>query len=182
MSDCHVVVAGPPASGKTTVAVAIGKALPATVLSKDLIKEALAEPLAIRTDDESLRLSGAAMALIYRLAAASGVGVVMEANWKPQIDGPKLERLSLPVIQVLCDAPTDVLRARMFDRIESGERHPVHRDVMSQRVLESMLASIDAQREPLPLSGPVLRVDTSVSKVIDEAVTWIRQQQHSGGA
>lgn len=176
MSECHVVVTGPPASGKTFVAVAIGKALPAVVLSKDLIKEALAEPLAIRTDEESLRLSGAAMALIYRLAAASGAGVVMEANWKAHVDGPKLERLTLPIIQVVCDAPTHVLRARMFDRIESGERHSVHRDVMSPRVLESMLASIDAQREPLPLSGPVLRVDTSVSQAIDDAVTWIRQQ------
>lgn len=45
MTDCHVVVSGPIASGRTTTAVEIARALPTAVLSKDLIKEALAEPL-----------------------------------------------------------------------------------------------------------------------------------------
>jgi predicted kinase len=176
MTDRHVVLTGPSASGKTFVAVAIGRSLPAVVLSKDLIKEALADPLGITTDEESLKLSGSAMALLHSLAAASGIGVVMEANWKSHIDVPKLEALALPIVQILCDAPTDVLVARMRARIASGARHRVHRDVMSARVFDSMVNAIDRQREPLPVTGPILHLDTSTPTDINAVVDWITSQ------
>jgi predicted kinase len=177
MTDCHVIVSGPFASGKTVTAVQIAHLLPATVVSKDLIKEALAEPLEAVSDAESLRLSGAAMKLLYAIASASGVGLVLEANWKPHVDIPQLQKLDLPLVQVFCHAPADVLKARINDRIRLGQRHPVHRDVLSADVLEFMLASLETEPEPLALNAPVYRHDTVAGADVAPIVEWIRQQR-----
>jgi predicted kinase len=172
----HVVLTGPCASGKTTTARSIAQALPAAVVSKDLLKEALAEPLGIVSDADSLRLSGAVMTLLHSLAIHSPVGLVLEANWNVAVDVPKLCHLPLPIVQVLCHAPPEILRARINARIASGSRHPVHRDVISSDVLAQMLASVDTVPEPLPLDAPLYRLDTSSETDVARVVSWIREQ------
>src|SRR5688572_6337405 len=93
----HVVVSGSAGSGKTTAAVALAQALPATLLSKDLLKEVLSEPLDVHSEAESLRLSGAVMSLLFGLVGRSQVGLVLDANWKADIDVPRLRAVRLPL-------------------------------------------------------------------------------------
>lgn len=179
MIDCHVVVSGPFASGKTTVAVQIARLLPTAVLSKDLIKEALAAPLEIASDADSLRLSGAAMKLLYAVARTSGSGLVLEANWNPQVDVPQLRDLDLPLVQLFCHAPGEVLRRRIENRMRSGERHAVHREMASPKVLQTMFSSLEAEPQPLPLEAPLYRFDTSKQTPLSEIVEWIWTQQRA---
>jgi predicted kinase len=124
------VISGPSGAGKTTIATAVAAQLGATLLSKDRSKEALTPALHDGSADGSLRVSGAAMDVLYSIAVASGTGLVLEANWRHDLDAPRLRRLGLPINEVFCFAPEEVLRERIRRRVDSGERHPIHRDVL----------------------------------------------------
>jgi predicted kinase len=89
----HVVVTGAAGAGKSTLAAALAVALGTVLVSKDKLKEALHEVMPPTTPAESLRLSAAAMAVLYQLARDSGSGVVMDANWRVEADVALLERL-----------------------------------------------------------------------------------------
>jgi predicted ABC-type ATPase len=156
-----VVVNGAAGSGKTTLSLALAPHLGATVLSKDLIKEALYEPLGLDNDSASLSGSAAAIRLIYAIAATSASSLIVEANWKA-IDVSQLTALGRPMVQLFCTAPPELLRERVLTRIRAGDRHPVHRDVIVPAVLANMLDIIERQEcRPLDLQCPLLEVDTS---------------------
>lgn len=156
-----VVVHGPAGAGKTTASLALAPLLGATVLSKDLIKEALYDPLQLDDDASSLAASGAAVQLIYTIASTSSSPLIAEANWKA-MDVPQLTALARPMVQLFCTAPPEVLKKRVLDRLALGSRHPVHRDGMVPTVLERMLEIIDRHEcQPLELSCPIIEIDTS---------------------
>ena len=105
------MISGPVAAGKTTLGVQLAARLPATLLSKDLLKEALHEPLAIASQETSLVASNAAMHLMYSIAARSASALVLEANWKAT-DVEPLTALARPTVQIFCTAPVEVLKER----------------------------------------------------------------------
>lgn len=172
-SEVAVVVTGALGSGKTTLARQLAEHLRATLLSKDLLKESMYEPLGLTTDRRSLRASGAAMRLIYDLAATSHAPLVLEANWK-DLDIPQLQSIGRPLVQVFCDAPTEILRRRVRDRVRTGERHPVHRDRLLPELLDSVLASLARPRQPLTLACPTLEVDTAEALDVEAVAAWVR--------
>ena len=131
----HVVVSGGPGAGKSTVGVRLAHEIGTALVSKDRLTEALHEAKPVRTSADSLDLSAAAMRILWRLAADAGTGVVLDANWKADV--PQIERLPGPVVQVFCAVPPAVAERRIRARIGSGERHPVHRDVMDGDVLQN---------------------------------------------
>jgi predicted kinase len=170
------VISGPSGAGKTTIGTGVAARLGATMLSKDRLKEALAPTLHDGSAEGSLRLSGAAMDVLYSVAAASGTGLVLEANWRPDLDVPRLRGLRLPVVEVFCFAPAEVLRERIRRRLDSGERHPVHRDVLDPEVLTAALSAAGAGSRPLALGSPLLEIDTSgPSDHVDAVVAWLRR-------
>jgi hypothetical protein len=65
-----IVVSGAPATGKSTIAAALGAALRFPVLSLDPIKEALADVLGLGGEDWSNQIGDAAAEVVFRLAAA----------------------------------------------------------------------------------------------------------------
>jgi predicted kinase len=165
-----VVVTGAPGSGKTTVGTALARALHLPYFSKDFFKESLFESLGWSDRKWSQRLGEASMALLYQTAAAvlgAGTSVMLESNFYPRWDGPRLqalgEQFGCRFVQVVCDAPTDVLVERFTHREVTGERHPGHAGLAS---LDELIPRIRNERwDAMDLPGPVVRVDTSSGAV-----------------
>ena len=68
LSVTLIVVSGAPATGKSTIAAALGAALRFPVLSLDPIKEALADVLGLGSEDWSNQVGDAAAEVVFRLA------------------------------------------------------------------------------------------------------------------
>lgn len=64
-----ILVAGMPASGKSTIAVRISESLGIPMLSKDSIKEVLFDDLGFHSRAEKVQLGTAAMHILYYAAA-----------------------------------------------------------------------------------------------------------------
>ena len=75
-----VVVSGPPASGKTTLAVAIAPALGLPLIAKDTIKQALMTVLPV-PDVAASRVVGRASVAALLAVAAESRGAVLESVW-----------------------------------------------------------------------------------------------------
>jgi predicted kinase len=152
-----VIVTGPPAAGKTTVARGIAVRLRLPLVAKDTIKEALFDALGVGDVAWSQRLGEATYLAMLGLAeesVAAGASVVLEANF---VRGGEARLAALPArfVQVHCDAPLDVLLERYGNR----ERHPGHVD--SERI-DALRDAVDSGRhEPLDLPGATIRIDTT---------------------
>lgn len=161
-----VVVGGPPASGKTTLVAAIAPRLGLTVLAKDTIKEALMEALPPSDIDDSRRLGGASMEVLFALAAASP-GAILEANWWASVAGPRIGALPGSIVEVFCRCDPQLAYQRYRDR--APDRHPGHFD--SIREFSAMYPT-DSCR-PIAAGWPVIELDTSRPVDIDVAVEQI---------
>lgn len=174
MSDVRstpiVVVSGPPASGKTTVADAVAGELGLPLIAKDRLKETLYDSLGTGDVAWSQRLGRAAMALLYaslesQLSARRAV--VVEANFAASQARAALLRLRarLPFVplEIHCTAAPDVLVARYVER--AGTRHVGHLDEF--RVDEIRAAILDGRNGPLELGDDVIVVDTTDPGAVD---------------
>lgn len=152
--DLLVMVNGLPGAGKSTLATELARALSAPVVSKDAIKEALADVVAVAP---SSALGGAAMEAAWSLVAALPGTVVVESWWFKPRDlhhvRSGLDRCGAEaVVEVWCDVPADVARRRY----EGRRRHAVHDDT---RRLTDSWKEWAASAEPLGI-GRTIRVDT----------------------
>lgn len=154
-----VVVTGPPAAGKTTIARELAWRLRLPLIAKDTIKEALFDGLGTGDLTWSQRLGTAtylAMGALLEEAVAAGASVVTEANFVRGSDLEKrLASLLARYAQIHCSAPLDVL----VERYAARERHPGHAD---RERIDALRNAIESGRhEPLDLPGELIRVDTS---------------------
>jgi predicted kinase len=149
-----VLVNGLPGSGKSSLGPRLAATLGAAFLSKDRIKEALAD--AVVTDPPT---AGAiAMDTVWRCAADLPGMVVVDSWWfRPRdLDHARtgLARAGATAsAEVWCDVPAEVARARFVAR----RRPAVHAD--AER-LATQWTGWAARAAPLEL-GPVIRVDTA---------------------
>jgi predicted kinase len=152
-----VVVTGPPASGKTTVARAVADALGWPLLTKDALKETLFDELGVADRAWSSKIGGAAMSLLYLLLDVelrAGRSVIVEANFSAA--RANAEFAALPPfrpVQVYCHGDPDELVARF--RARRG-RHPGHRDDDAQALADAERAIRDGRAAPLDLDGPLV--------------------------
>ena len=153
--DQLVLVNGLPGSGKTSLAGPLARELSASLVSKDAIKEAVAD---VVTAAPSRELGAAAMDMAWSLTASLPGRVVLEAWWyKPRdllFAAAGLARCGDPtVVEVWCEVPAHVA----MDRFGARRRHRIHDD--PRRLAESW-REWAAGAEPLHL-GPTLLVDTT---------------------
>src|SRR5438874_13733292 len=76
-----VVVSGPPASGKSTLAPVLADHLDLPLLAKDKIKDALMAILDVPDVESSRQIGRAAVRVMLALAAESRSGAVLESNF-----------------------------------------------------------------------------------------------------
>jgi predicted kinase len=155
-----VIVGGAPATGKTTLARALGVSLGLPVITKDDIKEALAAPFATGDREWSKQLGVAAYSTLYAVAGrilAAGQGLILESNfWRPESEGAlrELARLA-PTVVIVCRT-LDTLRRQRFEERAARGRHRVHVD-------SAILAewTDDDAKFQIDIGVPRLVVDTS---------------------
>lgn len=166
-----LIVTGPPAAGKTTLARRLAADVRLPLFTKDLFKEALHDRLGGSDRAASMELGLAAYDLLYVVAEAelaAGRSLLVEANFRPAVSGGYfldiLRRRPALAVQVHCTAAPAVLAARYRARGETGDRHPVHTD----RALDLETAvRFHAEHGPLDLGGPVIAVPTDDLAAID---------------
>lgn len=172
-----VLVNGIPATGKTTIARAIGAQLRLPVLSLDSVKEALFEELGSRDGDREYgrALGRASMLAIWSVVAdfPPDAAVVVEAWFrKPPHDVVLrgLERAGIERwVEVWCHASPDVLAARYAART----RHPGHPPAS----YATELAELAGVARPMAIA-PCLTVDATdfASVEFDEIGCWVREE------
>ena len=171
-----LVVTGPPASGKTSLAQALANELGLPWISKDALKETLYDLLG-SGDELEPRLEEAARRLLLTVAEqqlASGLSAIVESNFDRDADPAPLERLwrehPTRVVQIHCGGEQTQLLERFEERVASGERHPGHAD-RPEEVRDDMERG---RWDPLDLPGELIEVDLSDEPDVAELAARIR--------
>jgi predicted kinase len=157
-----LIVSGAPGSGKTTLAGRLADDCQLRLLSKDVIKEALADAIGAPDSVEGSSTLGAgayaAMFAIARRLLESGVDVTVESNFRHCHSEPDLAILAADADARLihCVADASAIRSRYGRR--ARERHPAHLDAARH---EDVMRDLAAGRyEPLEVAWPLLVVST----------------------
>jgi predicted kinase len=148
----YVLVGGWPGSGKTTLAAGLAARLQVPLLSKDELKEALADVLGPPGDVAASRRLGRAAAHGLLVLAQRCPDAVLDSTWFEDAR-PLVEALPPPRFEVRCVVPVEVARARYL--VRAAARHRGHLD------LERSEDELWGDSVPPLGVGPLLEVDTS---------------------
>ncbi len=160
-----IIVSGPPASGKTTLARQFAQELQLPLLYKDGIKETLFDSLGWHDREWSKKLGRATYGLLYyflEAQLAAGQALIVESNFSPEATAKFLElqeKYPFRPFQILCRAEGSVLVARYAVRANDPDRHPGHVDLETLEELKPGL--LKGRLESLDIGGEVVEVDTT---------------------
>ena len=127
-----IILAGMPASGKTTFVKKLSKALSYPVLEKDAIKEELFDVIGFRNYSQKRLMDTAATAVLLRCADAlleSGQSLIMVNNFRKDAEmqvEALLKKHSCPCLFIFFGGDGDVFYQRYVERDNRGERHLGH--------------------------------------------------------
>lgn len=178
-----VIVHGQPATGKTTLAEHLAGDLSLPLFTKDSIKVAIFDALGWRDREWSSRVGAAAYKLLDGLMETqlkAGASFIVEANFKPEQDRAKFERLhhqyDVTFVQVLMSAAASVIEQRFAERAAADSRHPSHTE--GQAGLENLAAILARPYAALDIPGLVIAVDTTDFANVDYARLTAQVRKH----
>lgn len=169
-----VLISGPPASGKTTIARPLAEALGFALLTKDDIKESLFTSLNGPADDPaySRQIGAAAMDLLWALAPHCPQ-VVLEANFRTRSPFERMElaailhRTGARLVEIHCRIPLEEAARRFAQRARDERHHPAH------ALKEISLEQLSEYADPFAL-GPVVEVDTMQAVDVPALISQVR--------
>ncbi len=170
-----VVVTGPPATGKSTVAEELATRLHVPFISKDLLKETLYDTFGFGDDLEE-KLDRVALALLFTVVTAqleAGVSVVAESNFDAETDTGPFRRIvhehRVRLVQIHCHAASEAILRNFAERSQSGDRHPGHQDEPAD--VAEIRAKLDAGLwDPLDLPGELIELPLLETDVDHDAL------------
>ena len=184
MRPTLIVVSGPPASGKTTLAHALAQAIHCPAICRDEIKEGLvsgteSETFVPERGDEANQAATAAFFDVVHLMVQRGVTVVAEAafqhhRWAPWISGFR-EVADIRVVN--CEADVAVAHERRVRRWHDERwRRRFHADPDLQQLARIERSPSGPAYQPIHLEMPTLVVDTSdgYRPAFDEIVAFVQ--------
>jgi predicted kinase len=163
-----VIVSGPPASGKSTLAPRLADALQLPLVAKDTIKDALMSVLPVPDVETSRQIGRAAVQAMFAVAAASPPGAVVESNFHRTAAREALGRLPGTIVEVFCRCDVEVAAERYAAR--AGSRHAGHFDT----VRNPAELWHDEVTEPVAGGWPLLEVDTNVPVDVANVLAFVR--------
>lgn len=163
-----MIVDGPPASGKSTLAPLLAERLGLPLIAKDTIKDALMSQLDVPDVAASRTIGRAAVTAMLAVAAASPIGAVIESNFYRTPALGQLQALPGDVVEVFCRCDPSVSLARY--RRRAGSRAAGHFD--SVRTDDELWNP--EVGEPVAGGWPVIEVDTTAPVDVDGLVRTIR--------
>ncbi|PZS02250.1 MAG: hypothetical protein DLM56_12850 [Pseudonocardiales bacterium] len=163
----YVVVSGPPASGKTTLAAALRDELGLPLIAKDTIKEALMDILDVPDLAASRRIGQASVRVLYAVAREIRPAI-LESAWRRSYSRSELLALSAPIVEVFCRCSRDGVERRY--RARATSRAAGHFDT------ERDIAELwnDETAQPVAGGWPVIEVDTEKAVEVAALATAIR--------
>ncbi len=173
LSPLLIIVNGPPASGKTTLARQLARELGLPLLYKDGIKEALFDSLGWRDRAWSRQMGLATYRLLYyflEAQLAAGQSLVVESYFHPEaaLNFRQLQaKYPFRPFQVLCRTEGSLLLERFTSRAADPDRHPGHVDLDTVDELKPVL--LRGRLDPLDIGGETLELDTTDFSKLDIA-------------
>lgn len=165
-----VLVSGPPASGKSTLAPEVASALRLPLVAKDTIKAAIMSVLDVPDVEASRQVGRASVAAMLAVAAESPIGAVIESNFYRTLAADELDKLPGQLVELFCRCAADVAWERY--RRRAGIRHAGHFD--HDRTREELWN--DEVAEPVAGPWPLLEVDTNAPVDVAAVVQFVRSQ------
>lgn len=163
-----VIVSGPPASGKSTIAKGLARELNLPLFQQDTFKELLADELHVAGLAWSTTLGSASLEILFLIAenqVSAGSSVVIEGNFSGARSEERFSRIvqhtGARTIQVNVHADGAVVVRRYEDRGARGDRHPIHVDRPRSQRETFRSGLIRGELPTLDIGGEVIDVDTT---------------------
>ncbi|MBQ8201506.1 MAG: AAA family ATPase [Clostridia bacterium] len=191
-----ILLAGMPATGKSSLAKKLSAALTLPVFSKDVLKERLFDTIGFQSRAEKVRLGEAASRIIEDCAdemLRAGIPFILENNFD-DVTWPTIQALfsrydCIP-LTILLTADMQTVYDRFVARDQSPLRHRGHvvnncypekepRTAVVPLPFEGFAAAMAARGfDRFDIGGPTLRVDTTDWSQVELAdiIAWVRDQ------
>lgn len=175
-----ILIAGMPASGKTTFAKGLSEELQIPMVSKDEIKEILFDTVGFHSREEKVALGVGSMNIMYLFTESlmrTNKLIILENNFE-NISKPKLQELinkyHYTPITVLFDGDMKTIYNRFIQRDNSPTRHRGHvvnteyPESISRNSIPSQIKFEDFQKtfeergiRHFNISGDIIKIDTT---------------------
>lgn len=181
-----IIVGGPPASGKSTLAEWVAGEFRLPLLSRDMFKEAMMDTLGSPDPERSHELGAAAyaiLAVLQQQLVKAGVGAVLESNFLRGVSEDDLRPI-LPKsrsVAIYCETTVEESLRRFVERAQNGDRHPGHHDAEPEKLQDLKRDLVSDRYGPLELDIPFLVVDTTDEWKPDRETIKRFVIEHTGG-